>query len=51
MFCCVFSGWLSGKEAKYSETLSDEEIGATCVKVLENFLKRKDLPKIKRVMR
>ncbi|XP_023934114.2 peroxisomal N(1)-acetyl-spermine/spermidine oxidase [Bicyclus anynana] len=31
-------GWVSGKEAEYMETLSMEEVGATCTKLLRKFL-------------
>lgn len=31
-------GWISGKEAEYMETLSMEEVGATCTKILRKFL-------------
>lgn len=31
-------GWVSGKEAEYMETLSMEEVGATCTKILRKFL-------------
>ncbi|KAG6461935.1 hypothetical protein O3G_MSEX012950 [Manduca sexta] len=31
-------GWVSGKEAEYMETLSMEEVAATCTKILRKFL-------------
>lgn len=31
-------GWISGKEAEYMETLSMEEVGITCTKILRKFL-------------
>lgn len=31
-------GWVSGKEAEYMETLSSDEIAATCTKILRQFL-------------
>ncbi|XP_022122534.1 peroxisomal N(1)-acetyl-spermine/spermidine oxidase [Pieris rapae] len=31
-------GWVSGKEAEYMETLSMEEVGITCTKILRKFL-------------
>lgn len=31
-------GWVSGKEAEYMETLSNEEILTTCTKILRKFL-------------
>lgn len=31
-------GWVSGKEAEYMETLSMEEVGTTCTKILRQFL-------------
>ncbi|XP_050674811.1 spermine oxidase isoform X1 [Leptidea sinapis] len=31
-------GWVSGKEAEYMETLSMEEVGVTCTKILRKFL-------------
>ncbi|XP_045769253.1 peroxisomal N(1)-acetyl-spermine/spermidine oxidase [Maniola jurtina] len=31
-------GWVSGKEAEYMETLSMDEVGSTCTKILRKFL-------------
>ncbi|CAD0201751.1 unnamed protein product [Chrysodeixis includens] len=31
-------GWLSGKEAEYMESLSNEEVATTCTKILRKFL-------------
>ncbi|XP_075975654.1 spermine oxidase [Anticarsia gemmatalis] len=31
-------GWLSGKEAEYMESLSNEEVSTTCTKILRKFL-------------
>lgn len=31
-------GWVSGKEAEYMETLSMQEVGTTCTKILRQFL-------------
>lgn len=49
----VLIGWLSGREAEYYETLSDEEVIRACVSALKQFLKHQDIdvPKIKRVIR
>ncbi|XP_064599632.1 peroxisomal N(1)-acetyl-spermine/spermidine oxidase-like isoform X2 [Liolophura sinensis] len=46
----VLIGWLSGREAMYIESLTEEQIGNDCVAVLKKFLK-KDIPKPKRVIR
>ncbi|XP_074641836.1 spermine oxidase-like isoform X2 [Tubulanus polymorphus] len=40
----VLVGWLSGKEAMYMESLSEEEVGRACVEALRKFLKRSDIP-------
>lgn len=45
-----FVGWLSGREAIYIESLTEEQIGNDCVAVLKKFLK-KDIPSPKRVIR
>ncbi|KAJ8723295.1 hypothetical protein PYW08_003207 [Mythimna loreyi] len=37
-------GWLSGKEADYMETLSNEEISTTCTKILRKFLNDPFIP-------
>lgn len=44
------TGWLSGKEALFMESLTEEEIGADCVAVLKRLLKR-DVPAPVRVIR
>ena len=36
----VVVGWLSGREAEYMETLTDEEVGKTCIEILKKFLKK-----------
>ncbi|XP_053389187.1 spermine oxidase-like [Mercenaria mercenaria] len=43
-------GWISGDGAEYMETLSDEEIGKTCVQLLRQFLGNKDIPNAKAVL-
>ncbi|KAK2171723.1 hypothetical protein NP493_1034g00001 [Ridgeia piscesae] len=47
----VLVGWLSGREAEYMETLSDEEVGRMCIEVLKMFLKNNgsSLPQLKHV--
>jgi spermine oxidase len=48
----VLMGWLSGQEAEYMETLTDEEVGRQCVAVLKAFLsKTKPVPQLKKVTR
>lgn len=37
-------GWVSGKEAEYMETLSMEDIAATCTKILRKFLNDPFIP-------
>ncbi|XP_067656296.1 spermine oxidase-like isoform X1 [Haliotis asinina] len=44
-------GWLSGKEALFMESLTEEEIGEDCVNVLKKFLRKDDIPPPKRVLR
>ena len=43
-------GWLSGREAEYIETLSEEEVGEKCVETIKQLLKTTDIPKLKRVV-
>ncbi|XP_064630026.1 spermine oxidase-like [Lineus longissimus] len=47
----VLVGWLTGKEAMHMETLSEEVVGETCVKVLKKFLRRSDIPLPKKVIK
>ena len=48
----AFSGWLSGRESEYMETLTDEQVGEKCVEMLNSFLgKVKAIPKLKKVTR
>lgn len=46
-------GWLSGREAEYMETLSDEEVSKAVVSTLKKFLKKqkRDWPKLRRMIR
>ncbi|XP_026748758.2 peroxisomal N(1)-acetyl-spermine/spermidine oxidase [Galleria mellonella] len=41
-------GWVSGKEAEYMETLSMEEVGITCTKILRKFLNDPFVPEPQR---
>ncbi|XP_063826773.1 spermine oxidase [Ostrinia nubilalis] len=41
-------GWVSGKEAEYMETLSMEEVGSTCTKILRKFLNDPFVPEPQR---
>ncbi|KAI8485057.1 hypothetical protein Bbelb_371630 [Branchiostoma belcheri] len=43
-------GWISGKEAEYMETLSEEEISNTFVSILKKFMGKEDIPKPVRTM-
>ena len=49
----VLLGWLSGREAEYMETLSDEQVTKDVIRTLKQFLKRQDreLPKLRRLIR
>nr|KAG5705245.1 hypothetical protein BaRGS_011271 [Batillaria attramentaria] len=46
----ILVGWLSGKEALYMESLTEEQIAEDCVKVLKKVLK-KDIPAPLRIIR
>ncbi|KAK7109291.1 spermine oxidase-like isoform X2 [Littorina saxatilis] len=46
----ILVGWLSGKEALFMESLTEEQIGEDCVEVLKKMLK-KDIPPPVRVIR
>ncbi len=46
----MLSGWLSGREAEYIETLTEEEVGNKCVETMKQILKVSELPKLKRVV-
>ncbi|KAL8572691.1 hypothetical protein ACOMHN_049820 [Nucella lapillus] len=46
----ILVGWLSGKEALFMESLTEEQIGEDCIKALKNILK-KDIPAPIRVLR
>lgn len=46
----ILVGWLSGKEAVYMESLTEEQIGEDCVKVLKKVLK-KDIPSPIKIIR
>ncbi|XP_059057438.1 spermine oxidase [Achroia grisella] len=41
-------GWVSGKEAEYMETLSMEDVGTTCTKILRKFLNDPFVPEPQR---
>ncbi|XP_035674127.1 kinesin-like protein KIF11 [Branchiostoma floridae] len=43
-------GWISGKEAEYMETLSEEEISNTFLSLLKKFTGKDDIPKPVRTM-
>lgn len=45
------TGWLSGKEALFMESLTEEEVAEDMVGILKKFLKKKYIPKPKRVIR
>lgn len=47
---CV-TGWICGREAEYIETLSDEQVGETCVNMLRMFMANTGwhLPNLQRV--
>jgi len=48
----ALTGWLSGRESEYMETLSDEEVGQKCVEMLKSFLgKVRKVPTLKKVTR
>lgn len=49
----VLIGWISGREAEYMETLTDEEVGRKCVESLKVFLSKtmKAFPNLKKVTR
>ncbi|XP_076461064.1 spermine oxidase-like [Babylonia areolata] len=46
----ILVGWLSGKEALFMESLTEEQIGEDCIMVLKRILK-KDIPAPVRVLR
>uniref|UniRef100_A0A4W3JN23 Peroxisomal N(1)-acetyl-spermine/spermidine oxidase-like n=1 Tax=Callorhinchus milii TaxID=7868 RepID=A0A4W3JN23_CALMI len=46
----VLVAWVSGREAKFVETLSAEELGSTITMLLRNFTGRPSLPEPKRVL-
>ncbi|KAL8558515.1 hypothetical protein ACOMHN_038839 [Nucella lapillus] len=46
----ILVGWLSGKEALYMESLTEEEVGRDCAQVLKKVLK-KEVPAPVRVLR
>lgn len=47
----VLGAWLSGDSAEYMETLSDDEVIETCIKLLRQFLANPRLPAPIRVVR
>jgi spermine oxidase len=48
----VLMGWLSGDEAVYMESLTDEQVGAKCVSAITGFLsKSRPVPNLKKVTR
>ena len=57
MSICVLSvglpGWLSGREAEYMETLSDEQVTKDVISTLKQFLRRqnRELPTLRRMIR
>ena len=49
-FNIIVTGWLSGREAEFIETLTEEEVGEKCVETIKQVLKTTDIPKLKRVV-
>lgn len=47
----VLLGWLCGTCALYMESLTEEQVGRDCVKVLSKFLKKPNIPMPKKVIR
>ncbi|XP_050397042.1 spermine oxidase [Patella vulgata] len=47
----ILVGWLSGKEALYMESLTEDQIAEDCRDLLRKFLNRNDIPLPKRVIR
>lgn len=47
----VLVGWLSGKEALYMESLTEEQIGQDIVEALKKFLNKKDIPQPRKIIR
>jgi len=45
-------GWIAGDAAEYMETLTNQEIADTCVKIIQKFLKRDrvTLPRLKNIL-
>ena len=46
----LHTGWISGREAEYMETLTIEEVGETCARTLKEFLGKsiKEFPNLKK---
>lgn len=51
IFLHVCAGWLSGKEALFMETLTDEEVMQDMNKVLKMFLQTQSIPNMTKVIR
>lgn len=51
IYYCLIIGWLSGKEALYMESLTEEQIGQDIVEALKKFLNKKDIPQPRKVIR
>lgn len=45
----MLCGWIGGREAEHMETLSDEEVGQACTRLLRCFLGQEDIPFPKKV--
>jgi hypothetical protein len=50
-YYCLIIGWLSGKEALYMESLTEEQIGQDIVEALKKFLNKKDIPQPRKIIR
>jgi len=51
VYYCLIIGWLSGKEALYMESLTEEQIGQDIVEALKKFLNKKHIPQPRKVIR
>lgn len=47
----MLCGWIGGCEAEHMETLSEEEVGRACTRLLKSFLGQKNIPLPKKVYR
>lgn len=47
----VLCGWIGGAEARHMESLSDVEVQETCVRILQQFTGKADLPAVKSILR